>query len=114
MEANMNKRMLIALPLALALSAGAFANDPESKTSGMGSESAVETLKSSLTNINGFEVQDVREGDDGATCITYRVSNDQNGLSQARAVVEGDKVLRETTGNTRFAKAWNSKCANKG
>lgn len=108
----MNKRLWIALPLALTLSAGALADDrdPDSK---MASEPAVETLKASLTNVNGFEVQDVREGGDGATCITYLVTNDQNGQSKTRAVVQGDKVLRETTGNTRFAKAWNSKCANK-
>lgn len=97
----MNNRILLALPLALALSAGAFAND---------ADPAVEKLKSSLTNINGFEVLDAREGGDGATCITYQVSNDKNGTSKSHAVVQGDKVLRETTGNTRFAKAWNSKC----
>jgi hypothetical protein len=109
----MNTRLLMALPLALALSAGAIADDRDSKSTSMGSESAVEALKASLTNVNGFEVQDVREGDGGATCITYRVSNDRNGTSENRAVVEGDKVLRQSTGNTRFAKAWNSKCANK-
>jgi hypothetical protein len=95
----MNNRLLLVLPLALALSAGAFASDP-----------AVEKLKSSLTNINGFEVLDAREGGDGATCITYQVTNDSNGMTRSHAVVQGDKVLRETTGNTRFAKAWNSKC----
>jgi len=30
-------------------------------------------------------------------------------VRRSHAVVQGDKVLRETTGNTRFAKAWNSK-----
>jgi hypothetical protein len=103
----MNNRLLLALPLALAVSAGAFANDKDSSTS---SEPAVEKLKSSLTNINGFEVLDAREGGDGATCITYQVTNDSNGMTRSHAVVQGDKVLRETTGNTRFAKAWNSKC----
>ena len=102
----MNNRLLLALPLALALSAGAFANDDASGTS----SDAVEKLKASLTNINGFEVLDTREGGDGATCITYQVTNDKNGLSKSHAVVQGDKVLHETTGNSRFAKAWNSKC----
>jgi hypothetical protein len=103
---HMNNRLLLALPLALALSAGAFANDSGSTAN----SDAVEKLKASLTTVNGFEVLDTREGSDGATCITYQVSNDQNGMSRSHAVVEGDKVLRETTGNTRFAKAWNSKC----
>ena len=98
----MNNRLFLAVPLALAFSAGAFAND--------GSDPAVEKLKASLTNVKGFEVLDARDGGDGATCITYQVSNDKNGKSKSHAVVDGDKVLRETTGNTRFAKAWNSKC----
>jgi hypothetical protein len=101
----MNNRMIFALPLALVFTAGAFANDTDST-----SEPAVEKLKASLTNINGFEVVDVREGGDGASCITYEVSNDLNGRSRSHAVVQGDKVLRETTGNTRFAKAWNDHC----
>ena len=103
----MDNRLLFALPVALALAAGAFANDADSDKSG---DPAVEKLKASLTNINGFEVLDARAGDDGATCITYQVTNDRNGMSKSHAVVQGDKVLRETTGNTRFAKAWNSKC----
>ena len=105
----MNNRFLLALPLGLVLSAGAFANDPPA----MGSDAAVEKLKTSLTNTNGFEVVDVRNGEDGASCITYSVTNDRNGISRSHAVVHNDKVLRETTGNTRFAKAWNEKCANK-
>lgn len=103
---HMNNRLLLALPLTLALSAGAFANDSDSNAN----SGAVEKLKSSLPNINGFEVLDTRDGGEGTTCITYQVSNDKNGMSKSHAVVQGDKVLRETTGNTRFAKEWNSKC----
>jgi flavin-binding protein dodecin len=103
---HMKNRLLLAVPLALALSGGAFANDASDKSG----DPAVEKLKSSLTNINGFEVLDARAGDDGTTCITYQVTNDRNGMSKSHAVVQGDKVLHETTGNTRFAKAWNSKC----
>jgi len=99
----MHKSFLaIAAPLALTLCAGALADD---------NSAAVEKLKSSLPNTLGFKVEDARTGGDGVTCITYSLSNDQNGHSHLRAVVQGDKVLRETTGNTRFAKAWNSKCA---
>jgi hypothetical protein len=106
----MNKHLWMALPLALTLSAGAFAKD---RPHDYDRDSAVDTLKGTLTNINGFEVEDIREGDGGVACITYHVSNDQNGQSQERAVVHGDKVLHEVTGNTRFEKAWNSKCAGK-
>jgi hypothetical protein len=105
----MNKSIgLIAVPLMFA--ASAFANDQgSSEQSGMHSD-AVEKLKSSLVSTNGFEVVDVRGGDDGVSCITYTVSNIHGGSSRAHAVVDGDQVLRESTGNTRFAKAWNNKC----
>lgn len=104
----MHKHILLALPLALALSAGAFAKDHHKAYD---PDTAVDTLKSTLKDINGFELEDVRRGDGGVACITYHVSNDQNGQSQSRAVVNGDKVLHEVTGNARFEKAWNSKCA---
>lgn len=108
-------RLIIALPAALALSAGALAGDDDKMRADSASDSeAVEALKDALPNKLGFEVQDVRPGDDGVTCITYTVVNDLNGESRNRAVVQGDKVLRETTGNTRFARAWNSKCAKAG
>jgi len=101
--------LFIAIPLALALSAGALAKDKQS----VSDSAAVEKVKDTLTNINGFEVEDVRTGDGGVACVTYHVTNDQNGLSQSRAVVDGDNVLHEVNGNARFEKAWNGKCAGK-
>ena len=98
-------RFVFAGPLVLAMSMGAFAGDDNS--------SAVAALKASLPSALGFEVEDLRAGSDGVSCITYSLNNDQNGKSRSRAVVQGDKVLRESTGNTRFAKAWNGKCAGK-
>lgn len=106
----MNKRLLMSLPLALALSAGAFANDEDKSYA---QDSAVETLKSQLPSVLGFEVEDVRAGEDGVACITYHVANDNGGQTQSHAVVHGDKVYREYRGNSRFEKAWNSKCASK-
>jgi hypothetical protein len=73
----------------------------------------VETLKSQLPSVLGFEVEDVRAGEDGVACITYHVANDNGGQTQSHAVVHGDKVYREYRGNSRFEKAWNSKCASK-
>ncbi len=71
---------------------------------------AVEKLKSKLPNTLGFEVKDARTATDGTTCITYVVANGNGGTSTQHAVVEGDKVERDTNGNTRFAHAWKSKC----
>jgi hypothetical protein len=95
------------LPVALVLATGAFAADQA-----MNADSpAVDKLKTKLPSTLGFEVKDVRTGTDGASCITYVVANGNGGTSTAHAVVDGDNVLRDTTGNTRFANAWNKKCA---
>jgi len=93
----------IALSVALALSAGAAA---ESESS-----AAVEKLKASLTSTIGFQVDMERQGSDGASCIVYRVENDNGGSTKAQAVVQGDKVLNSTSRSRAFEKAWNSNCA---
>ncbi len=100
----MNKlRTFIALPFAFVPLAGALADDSTASE-------PVEKLKSSLQSTVGFEVDNVKMND-GVACITYRIANDTGGESRAQAVVEGDKVLRSTSRSTKFAKAWNSKCA---
>ena len=71
----------------------------------------MEALKSKIPGAHGFEVRDIRAGDDGFACVTYHVANDQDGRAQTRALVKGDQVLREYNGNIRFEKAWNRKCA---
>jgi hypothetical protein len=98
---------LIALPVAFAPLAGALAED---RAASADSEPSVAALKSSLPSSVGFEVDDVRLTESGVACITYRVRNDSGGESRAKAVVEGDKVLRSTARNTRFERAWNDKC----
>lgn len=102
---------LIALPLAFVPLAAAMAED---RTAPDENSDAVVALKASLQSTRGFEVDSVRTTDSGVACITYRVPNDSGGETHAQAVVEGDKVLRSTTRNSKFAKAWNSKCAASG
>jgi hypothetical protein len=99
---NSSQRLAV-LSAALAASALAFAADAENSE-------AVQTLKSSIGNIAGFEVDTVRMGDGGVTCIVYRVNNDRGGETKAQAVVEGDKVLRSTSRSKEFENAWNNKC----
>jgi hypothetical protein len=91
---------LIALPVALAFAAGAFAAESE----------PVEKLKSQLRTETGFEVDNVRMASSGAACITYRITNDTGGESRAMAVVQGDKVLRSTSRSREFQDAWNKEC----
>jgi hypothetical protein len=103
-------RMVTAVSLGFAVSGAGFAAGQA-----MNADSpAVEKLKSHLPNTMGFEVKDVRTGTDGTSCITYVVDNGNGGSSTQHAVVEGDKVLRDTAGNTRFASSWNKKCVKAG
>ncbi len=99
----MNTSRTIALLLIAFVPMTALADDS-------GSSDQVETLKSSLKSTMGFKVDNVRVTDDGTACISYRVNNDKGGVSSAKAVVQGAKVLRSTSGQSDFAKAWNSKC----
>jgi len=101
---------LMILPVALALSSVALAEDPDKATSQGEDTPAVQTLKSSLPSTSGFKVDSVREGSDGVSCITYRVSNEMGSVSKAHAVVDGEKVLRSSARSKDFEKAWNSKC----
>jgi hypothetical protein len=101
-------RLLLALPLALALTTGAFAKD---RDKGLDRVVTVETLKSKLPDSKGFEVQDVRAGESGFACVTYRVGNAREGRAHTRALVKGDQVLRENNRYIDFEKAWNRKCA---
>ena len=98
--------------MGLAMTLGASAGDK----SAMSTEhsQSVETLRAALPSTLGFEVENVRTGNDGSACITYHVANNNGGESRVRAVVKGDKVERETTGNRSFEKAWNKQCAGAG
>ncbi len=105
---------LIALPMAFAPLTGALADQSDSQPNATESSGAVETLKSSLRGASGFEVENVVMTGDGVACIRYSVNNETGGETHARAVVQGDKVLRSSLGNTRFQEEWNSKCAGSG
>ena len=101
----------VVLPIALALTVSvALAEDP-AKRDDSSNSAAVETLRSSLPSTAGFEVDDVRVGEGGVSCITYRVSTDRGGETRAHAVVDGEKVLRSTSRSRSFESAWNDKCA---
>jgi hypothetical protein len=100
-------RLLLALPLALALATGAFAKD---RPKALDQVITVETLKSKLPDSNGFKVENVRAGEDGFACVTYLIGNGAEKRAQSRALVKGDQVLGENNRFVSFEKAWNSKC----
>jgi hypothetical protein len=94
---------VVVVPLSSALA--------ETPASGDASTAAVETLRASLGGKGAIDVENVRMTDDGVACIDYRGPNNSGGMSKAKAVVQGDKVLRSGVGNERFADAWNEHCA---
>ena len=95
----------------LLISIGALAAEPEANSGAAASDPAVAALKSRLPSTYGFEVDNIRKTGDGIACINYRVANELGGETRAQAVVKGDEVLRSTTRNAKFAKAWNAHCA---
>jgi hypothetical protein len=104
----MNTFRVVASLIAFAPLTAAIAGDPAPADA---NAESVAKLKSHLSNTMGFKVDDVRMTGDGVACISYRISNDYGGESHAKAVVEGEKVLRSTSRTQDFANAWNSKCA---
>jgi hypothetical protein len=101
---------LIALPIALALATGALAAEGAADSNSAAASESVEKLKSRLGSPPGFQVEDVRVASSGAACIRYRLSTNTGGETHAKAVVQGEKVLRSTSRTREFEEAWNSQC----
>jgi hypothetical protein len=104
---------VLAIPLALSLAAAAHADDKHDKkhSTTAGHSDAVEMLKSRLgPAAASLEVDDIQVASSGASCITYSVNNSTGGETHAKAVVQGDKVLRSTSRTNDFEDAWNTHC----
>ena len=101
------KTLLIAASVVLLPVGGALAADQEGSDA---TAASVAALKANLKNSAGLTVDEVRVTEAGVACINYRVNNDQGGKSRGHAVVQGDEVLKSSTGYKRFEKAWNEHC----
>jgi hypothetical protein len=101
------KTLLIAASVALLPVGGAFAADQEGSDA---TAASVAALKANLKNSAGLTIDEVRLTEAGVACINYRVNNEQGGKSRGHAVVQGDEVLKSSTGYKRFEKAWNEHC----
>lgn len=104
------RKLLIASSIALLPMAGALAADPNAREGTDATSASVAALKATLRGSSGFEVDEVRVTDAGVACINYRVNNEQGAKSRGHAVVQGDEVLKSSTGYKRFEKAWNEHC----
>lgn len=101
-------KWIIASAVVVAPLSSALAETPASSDA---STTAVDTLRASLGGKGAIDVENVHMTDDGVACIDYRGPNNSGGMSKSKAVVQGDKVLRSSVGNDRFADAWNEHCA---
>lgn len=102
-------KLIIATSAILAMAA-ALAASPEARDGSDATSASVAALKSNLGNAAGLEVDEVRVTEAGIACIDYHVSSDQGGKSMGHAVVQGDEVLRSSSGGKRFEMAWNEHC----
>jgi hypothetical protein len=101
------KTLLIAASVTLLPVTGALAADQEGSDA---TAASVAALKANLRNTGGLQIDEVRLTEAGVACINYRVNNDQGGKSRGHAVVQGDEVLKSSTGFKQFEKAWNEHC----
>ena len=103
------KTLLIASTVFLPIAA-ALGVDRESRDGTEVTAASIAALKASLGNSAGLEVDEVRVTDDGIACIDYRMSNGQGTKRPGHAVVQGDEVLKSSSGDERFEKAWTKHC----
>jgi hypothetical protein len=105
----MSTTKLVIATSAILVMAAALAAHDEPRGSDATS-SSVAALKANLGNPAGLEVDEVRVTAAGVACIDYRVSNGQGGKSLGHAVVQGDEILKSSSRDERFEKAWNEHC----
>ena len=104
------RKLLIASSIVLLSMSGALAAEPQVREGSDATAASVAALKANLGNPTGLEVDEVRVTETGVACIYYRVSDGQGGESRGHAVVQGGEVLKSSTDDEHFAKAWNEHC----
>jgi len=102
-------KLVISTSAILLMAAALAANDGPREGSDATTES-VATLKRNLGNPAGLEVDEVRVTEGGVACIDYRLKGGQGSKSLGHAVVQGDEVLKSSSGDKRFEEAWNEHC----
>jgi len=106
----MSVTKLVTAASAILLMAAALAASDEPREGRDATSASVAALKANLGNPAGLQVDEVRVTDAGVACLDYRVSNDHGGTSLGHAVVQKDEVLKSSSGDPRFEKAWNEHC----
>ena len=90
--------------------AGALAAERKPHDGSDATSAAVAALEANLGNPADLEVDEVRVTDAGVACINYRVDNGQGVKNKDHAVVQGEEVLKGSSGDERFETAWSEHC----
>jgi hypothetical protein len=106
----MSTTKLVIATSAILLMAAALAATDEPRATVDATTTSVAALKTNLGNPAGLAIDEVRVTDAGVACIEYRLSNEQGGKSRGHAVVQGNEVLKSSSGDERFQQAWNKHC----
>ena len=91
------------------MAAALAANDAPRKDPDATSAS-ITALKANLGDPVGLQIDEVRVTGAGVACIDYRLKGTQGSRSLGHAVVQGDEVLKSSSGDKLFEKAWNEHC----
>jgi hypothetical protein len=103
-------KLLVATSAILAV-AGTIAAGDEPREGSDATSTSVAALRANLGNPAGLEVDEVRVTGAGVACIDYRVGSGQGSKKNiGHAVVQGNEVLKSSSGYESFEKAWNEHC----
>jgi hypothetical protein len=102
-------KLVIATSAILIMAAALAANDaPREGTDA--TSASISALKANLGDPEGLQIDEVRVTGAGVACIDYRLKGTQGPKSLGHAVVQGDEVLKSSSGDKLFEKAWNEHC----
>jgi hypothetical protein len=106
----MSKTKLVIATSAILIMAAALAANDEPRKSTDATSASVTALKAKLGNPEGLLIDEVRVTEAGVACIDYRVNGAQGSKGLGHAVVQGDEVLKSSSRDKLFEKAWNEHC----
>ena len=101
---------LVTATSAILLMAASLAANDEPREGSDATSASINALKANLGNPVGLQIEEVRVTGSGVACIDYHVKNSQGSKSLGHAVVQGDQVLKSSSGDKLFEKAWSEHC----
>ena len=106
----MSATKLVIATSAILIMAAALAAEDMPRESSDATAASVNALRANLGDPVGLQIEEVRVTGAGVACIDYRLKGAQGPKSLGHAVVQGDEVLKSSSGYRLFEKAWNEHC----